>query len=355
MKEKIMTQKFLLKRLLFLFCALTVLFPAVPSPAIAAERLRIVTTTTDIASIARSVAGDRASVSSICSGREDPHFLTARPGFIVMARDADLWIRNGMDLEIGWEPPILEGARNPRIMPGSKGHLDVSEKVLKLEVPNVRINRGMGDVHPQGNPHYLLDPLNARIVAGVIAERLILLDNAGADYYEKRLASFRRSLDVAMFGQRAVEKTGGPALWAALIKGRITKALKKNGLSPDPESWFGRMYPCRGCGIVTYHKSWIYFTNRFGLEVVAELEPKPGIPPTPHHLIEVEDIIRTKQVRVILQEPFYSLRAAKKVADATGAIVVVCPGITGGDAASSNYLKLLDTVTSRLSRALGRS
>ncbi len=193
---------------LFLVAIITVSFAA-PEPA---KKLNIVTTTSDLASIARSVAGERAVVKSICTGKRDPHFIQAKPSYIIMARKADLWIRVGMELEIGWEPAVLSSARNKRARIGSPGHLDASQNVLRLDVPSKRITRAMGDVHPMGNPHYWLDPLNGRIVAKSIAERLAQIDPDHAETFQENLKTFQLALDERMFGAELVKTVGGDKL-----------------------------------------------------------------------------------------------------------------------------------------------
>ncbi len=292
----------------FFLLALALALPA------QAERLKIVTTTSDLAAIAQAVAGDRAEVHSISSGKEDPHMLQAKPSVILLARDADLWIRIGLDLEIGWEPPILDGSRNNRIRIGTPGHLDASEEVQVLDRAQCCITRAMGDVHALGNPHYWLDPLNGRKIAGTIAMRLAELRPADADYFRERAATFQRELDERM-----------------------------------SSVWLPAMEPLRGQKIVTYHKSWIYFAHRFGLEVVAELEPKPGVPPTAAHLSEVVGIAQAQGAKIILQEPFYSAKAAERVAAQTGARVVVVANSVGGQPEATDYLALMDLIVHRVS------
>ena len=317
-----------------------------------AEPLNVVTTTTDLASIARAVAGSHATVRSICAGVEDPHFLQAKPSYIMMARDADLWIRVGMELEIGWEGPILDAARNRSIREGTPGHLDASENVLRLEVPSTRITRALGDVHPMGNPHYWLDPLNARIVARSIADRLADIAPADAELFGRNLNAFQKALDEKMFGKELVKQFGGEKLWALELKGTLVDFLKKHDLLREVGGWLGKMLPLRGKKIVTYHCSWSYFANRFGLVVAAELEPKPGIPPSPSHLAAVIDRMKADNVRVVLMEPFYSRKAADLVASRTGAAVLVRANSVGGQPDATDYIAMIDMVVKLLHEAL---
>jgi zinc/manganese transport system substrate-binding protein len=317
-----------------------------------AKPLRIVATISDLGDITRAIAGDRAVVSVICEGDRDAHYLQARPSFIMLAREADLWIRNGMDLEIGWEPVILDGARNPAIRVGSPRHLDASENVLKLEVPTQRVTRALGDVHPSGNPHYLLDPLNGRIVAETIAQRLIKIDAAHAETYRTNLAAFQRALDGRMFGAELVQRFGGSALWARQLQGTLDGFLAENNAAGQLGGWTARMRPLRGRRIVTYHKNWSYFANRFGIEVAIELEPKPGIPPSPAHLSRVVELIKEQGITTILQAPIYPTRASERVAAQTGAKLLVRAHAVGGLPAAKDYLSMIDEVVTGLAETL---
>ena len=317
-----------------------------------AADIKIVTTTTDLADITRAVAGDVAEVSSITTGREDPHTLTARPGFIIQARDADVWIRVGMELEIGWEPVILRDARNTAIHEGEPHHIDASAHIIRLEVPTQRVTRDQGDVHPEGNPHYWLDPLNGRLVAETLAERLGLLYPEHQATFDKNLHRFEHDLDTRMFGTNLVETVGGETLWSALVEKRLPSLLAEKGLADKRGGWYGTLASHQGQSIVTYHRSWIYFTERFGLRGDLQLEPKPGIPPSAKHLASLVAEAKARQVRVILQEPFYTQKAADFVASRTGAKVVVVPTMTGGSSAASNYLDMLDNVVKNVAVAL---
>ena len=276
-------------------------------------RLDVVTTTSNLASLAEIVGGDLVKVESIAAGKQDPHHLQARPKYVMMARKADLWIRTGMDLEIGWEMPVIEGSRNRKIRPGQPGHLDASEHIHKLEVPDVSmLTRAMGDVHAQGNPHYLLDPDNAKHVAGDIAERLAQLDPENAETYKANAEAFSAKIDERM------------AEWTATLE------------------------PLKGTSIVTYHKSWVYFCHRFGIDIAIELEPKPGVPPSPAHLSQVIQTVEADDIKIILQEPWYSTKPAERVAERTGARIVEAPLFTGSDPEAGNYIALIDLIVKHL-------
>ncbi len=330
------------------------LFCGIPGTLLADDspKPHILTTTTDLADIARTIAGDRAEVSSIATGGEDPHFLSARPGYIVRARDADVWIRVGLELEIGWEGPILRDSRNPEIQEGAAGHIDASENVLVLDVPERPVTRDMGDVHPYGNPHYWLDPLNGRIVARTIATRLGELFPPHATAFRENLGTFEKKLDVAMFGQALVERYDGERLWKLLLEEKPLPVLEKDEKYKELAGWHGLLAPYRGRRIATYHRSWIYLARRFGLQIPVELEPKPGIPPGSKHLAQAIETVRAEKIEVILQEPFYSRKAADFVAGKTGATVVVCPNTVGGSKEAGSYLELIDLAVRNLARAM---
>ncbi len=319
-----------------------------------AEALTIITTTSDLASIARAIAGDVATVDSITDGRNDPHFLQAKPSFIMKARRADLWIRVGMELEVGWEEPVLDGARNADIREGAPGHLDAAQYVVRKDVPGTRLTRAMGDVHPAGNPHYWLDPLNGRLIAGAIADRLTELDPAHADHYRANLRTFSDKLDAAMFGRDLVESVGGDRLWALHLNGKLAAFLNDRGRDAELGGWLRMLAPAKGLRLVTYHKSWVYFTDRFDLEIIAELEPKPGVPPTARHLQKVAAAVDAHDARLILIEPYYNRKAAAKVSQMTGAPVVVCANSVGGQPGATDYLSLMDLIVRRVRDGLAR-
>jgi len=336
------------------FGLLFILVFAILSPVHAGEpdKATILTTTTDLADITKAIAGDKAIVKSIASGKEDPHFLTAKPGFIVQARDANVWIRIGLDLEVGWESPILRDSRNLRIQEGAPGHIDASAGVMVLDVPQQRVTRDMGDVHPYGNPHYWLDPLNGRIMAKTIANRLSELYPEQKAIFQTNLKAFEKALDLRMFGKALVSRYGGARLWKLHLKGNLLQTLDADGQRNELAGWYGMLIPYQGYSIVTYHRSWIYLTERFGLKTPIELEPKPGVPPGSKHLARVIETVKNVQIHVILQEPFYSRKAADLVSEKTGVTVVVCPNTVNGAAEANSYLELIDIAVRNLTKAL---
>jgi zinc/manganese transport system substrate-binding protein len=329
------------------------LFLCLQAEAGASRPLNIVATTPELGALAAALTGRAGSVRTITSGQEDPHFLNARPTFVVMARDADLWIRMGMDLEVGWEPVLLESARNPAIRVGKPGHFDAGGAIVyALEVPDATATRAQGDVHPHGNPHYMLDPLNARAVAIALAARLARIDSPGGPDYESHLALFLKRLDAAMFGEDLVARVGAERLWAAEAEGSLPDFLAELGVLEGLGGWRQAMRPLRDKSIITFHKSWSYFAHRFGLSVAAELEPLPGVPPSPAHLARVIDMAGQMGAVLIVREPFYPPRPADFVARETGIPVAVVSSY-GTDASSDGYFTLMDTIIGAFTRAAG--
>jgi ABC-type Zn uptake system ZnuABC Zn-binding protein ZnuA len=332
------------------FLVLGVLWACPLRPCQAKDKLDIVTTTTNLESIAKAVGGDHVNVSAISTGKEDPHSIAAKPSYMLKAKKADLWIRIGLELEIGYEGLILEGSRNPKIRVGSPGHLDASEGIAPLEVPTGKVSRTMGDVHPLGNPHHWLDPYNGRIIARNICRRLKQLDSEHAGDYDRNLAAFVLNVDNAMFGIRLVEAIGGEKLWKMQSDGTLDAFLKDQTLSLD--GWLAKLKPFERAKIVTYHRSWPYFARRFHLDIVAELEPKPGIPPGPGHILEVINTMKSDKVGIILTEPFYNRADADAVAEKTGAKVVVAATSVNGQEGADSYTTMIDNIVTRLGSAL---
>jgi ABC-type Zn uptake system ZnuABC Zn-binding protein ZnuA len=319
--------------------------------------LNIVTTTSDIASLVKEIGGEHVTVHSLNSGTRDPHFLQAKPSYISLARQADCWIRVGMELEIGYEPVILDACRNPRIRPGGTGHLDLSETIMRLEVPTARIDRSMGDVHPAGNPHYWIDPYNGRQMALAIRDKLKALDPSHALDYSSSCEAFLARLDAAMFGVDLVRAYGGEALWKATqenVLGPFLKEHPSGGRTLEPGGWIALASSIKGQKIVVYHRSWIYLSQRFGFKEAAELEPKPGIPPGPGHLQQVIQTMREQNVKVVLIEPFYDATSARFAAEKTGAQVVVAANTVGGQPEARDYISMLDHVLTLLKDAFNK-
>lgn len=274
--------------------------------ASAASKPNVVTATEDLAALAREVGGDRVTVEAIARGYQDPHFVEPKPSFILKLQKADLLVAVGLQLEIGWLPPLINQSRNSKIQPGGSGYLDVSAACKILDIPTGPVTRAMGDVHPLGNPHYWLDPENGSRIARAIAEKLAQLDASNAAYYGQRRADFER---------------------------RLTEAQKR---------WLARLAPYRGSKVITYHRSWPNFAAYFGLEVVDYVEPKPGIPPTPSHTLDLINTMNREKIKLILVEPYFDLRTPNSIAEKTGSQVVVLMPSVGGVKQVQDYFQLFD-------------
>ncbi len=285
-------------------------------PAFGAGKLYVVTTTPDLAAIARELGGERVEVESLALGTQDPHFVDPKPSFIVKLNRADLYVKRGLDMEVGWAPVLEKGARNPNILYGAPGYVDASSGVAPLEVPAGAVSRALGDVHPYGNPHYQLDPANAKIIARNIFDGLGRVDAADKPYYEQRLADFTRRVDEKL------------------------------------EGWLQALAPYRGTKVVTYHKSWDYFARRFGLDIIGTMEPKPGVAPSPAHLARLITLMQAEHCRLIIKEPFYPENLTHVVADKTGATVLVLPGSVGGVPGTEDYFTFIDYNVRQVAAAL---
>jgi ABC-type Zn uptake system ZnuABC Zn-binding protein ZnuA len=272
----------------------------------AASKLNVVTATEDLAALAREVAGDRINVDSIAKGYQDLHFVEPKPSFLLKLQKADLLIVVGLQLEIGWLPPLQTQSRNSKIQVGANGYLDASQFAKILEIPTGQITRAMGDVHPLGNPHYWLDPDNGRRIAKGIADKFAEMQPPDAAYFQQRYADFDK---------------------------RLAEAEK---------GWEAKMAPYRGRKIVTYHRSWPNFCEHYGLNVVDYVEPRPGIPPTPSHTLELINTMKRESIKLILVEPYFDLRTPNSVASAVGGTVVQIMPSVGGVKEITNYFQLFD-------------
>jgi len=294
----------------------TFLFLMLLAPALANAQLKVVATTEDLGSLASEIGGDKVAVTSLAKGYQDPHFVDPKPSFILAVSRADLLIVVGRELEIGWLTPLLTSSRNAKIQPGSKGYLDASMTVKILEIPTGQITRAMGDVHPSGNPHYWLEPGNGRRMAQAIRDKLSELSPN----------------DKALFAQRYAD-----------FDQRLTAAEKR---------WDAAMAPYKGTKIVTYHRSWPNFMERFGFEVMGYVEPKPGIPPSPSHTIELIDEMKRQGAKLIVVEPYFDLKTPQAIANQTGGKVLVLAPSVGGSKEAGDYIKLFDYDIGLLSSTL---
>jgi zinc/manganese transport system substrate-binding protein len=275
-------------------------------PARAQGKLNVITTTEDLASIAREVGGDHINVESIARGYQDPHFVEAKPSFILKLQKADLLVLVGRDLEIGWLPPLIQQSRNSKVQVGADGYLDASLQARILETPTGQVTRAEGDVHPLGNPHYWLDPENGKSVARAIFDKISKLRPNDRAFFEQRLNDFTN---------------------------RVNEAEKR---------WVAMMAPYKGLKVVTYHRSFPNFAERFGLNIVGYVEPKPGIPPTPQHTLDVINQMKKDNIKLVLVEPYFDLKTPNAIGRETGGQVLVMYPSVGGSKEITDYFKLFD-------------
>jgi ABC-type Zn uptake system ZnuABC Zn-binding protein ZnuA len=282
----------------------------------AEAQLRVVTSTTDLHDIATEVGGNKITATHIGEGYQDPHFIEAKPSFVLQLRNADVWAFVGLDLEIGWMPLLLQGARNPKLQPGRPGYVDASRVITVLDMARGNVDRSQGDVHPLGNPHYWLDPENGRRIAKLFRETFSGLDPKNASTYEANEKGFTQRLDAA---ERA---------------------------------WQADLAKIKGQPVVAWHTSWRYFAEYTAMNIVGFMEPKPGVPPSPAHLAGLIQTMKRTGAKVIVMEPFYDRRTADFVASKTGARVLVLPPSVGGAKGLDDYIQLMTSDIRQLAAAL---
>jgi len=292
------------------------------------------------------------AVTVFAKGTEDAHFIEAKPSFIKTLSEVDLFIQNGMELEMGWAPTLQQNARNAKILSGARGFLDASTAITPLEVPSGPVDRAMGDVHPAGNPHYFLDPINGLRVARLIRDKLIELRPERQGYFDGRYASFRQRLGAALVGDALAKKYDVEKLALLFEAGKLSDFLKGQGEESLLSGWFGLMLPYRGAKVVADHNIWPYFARRFGISVIGFLEPKPGLPPTTKHLNELIESMRSQGVKVILANPYFDPRFAQFVAERTGAQVVNIAHMVGARPGTNDYIAMVDYDVRQLAGAL---
>lgn len=335
-----------------LWLAFSLAAACVPSLA-RADAMQVVATLPALGKVAEAVGGDKVKVGTIASGVQDPHFVDPRPSYMVKLRDADALLVNGLDLEVGWVPSLIEGSRNGRVRQGAAGYIDCSRNIPVLELPNRQLTRADGDVHPFGNPHYMTDPLNAKIVAETVGDAFARLRPADAQYFKARVKAFQASIDQAVFGAELVDMVGGNKLDRLARSGELDAFLASAG-GAKLGGWLARMAGVRGTKVVFYHRSYSYFAQRFGLVVVDYVELKPGIQPGPSHLADVVATIVREKVKVVVAHPFNDQKLARLVAEKGGATLLVLPLDVGGSSGATDIQSLFDGVTGALTRALGQ-
>lgn len=285
-------------------------------PATATTKLKVVTTIPDLAALTREVGQELVEVQSIARGDQDPHYIEPKPSYALTLNRADLLIDAGLELESGWLPVLLVQSRNPKVQPGNPGYLSAWNGITILEIPSGGVDRSQGDVHPSGNPHYWLDPRNGLKIAEGIAERLSLLDPSHATLFRQYLQGFETR-----------------------FKGKIA-------------GWERQLTALKGRPVITYHKSFSYFADWVGLNVVDLIEPKPGIPPSPSHILLLIDRIKSRNISLIITENYYDPKASHELSEKTGAKVLLLPTSVGGEAGIKTYEDLFETIVKKLKETL---
>jgi len=286
---------------------------ALPSYA----KLNIVASTPDFGAIAREIGGEQVDVTSLAKGTEDPHFVDAKPSFIRILNQADVLIEGGADLEVGWLPPLIVNARNPKIQLGQPGRIIAADVVRLIEVPVGPIDRSLGDVHPFGNPHFTVDPMNGKMIARLVEERFCVLAPGDCPVFKDSRKKLEEKIDARMV------------------------------------EWQKKMAPLKGVRAISYHKSFSYFAERFGLRVVNTIEPKPGIPPSAAHVRDLVSQMRAEGVRLILMEPNRERKTPAFLANETGAKIAMIPSMVGGTREARDYLSFFDSIIETLVAAAG--
>ncbi len=291
-----------------------ILGAGVAIPAVA--DLRVATSLTDLASVAQFVGGTHVKAQSLCRGYEDPHFVPAKPSLMKAIQHADVFVSTGLELDAGWLPLVLPGSRNPKIQPGAKGFVDASQGVQVLEKPVGTVSRAEGDIHPLGNPHYYLDPKALEVVADHLADVFSGLDAANAADYAANAKKFTEKMDASL------------------------------------EKWQKQMEPYKGASLVPFHKNFIYFADRFGLKLFSTVEPKPGIPPSPHYISELAESMKKADVKVVVYQPYYNADASNQVAKRAGGVAVEVATEAGGMPRTDDVFSKFDAIVSSIAGAL---
>lgn len=318
---------------------------AITPAGAAPKKVNVVTTLNFLAAITRDVGGNHVSVQALAKPTQDPHNLVAKPTFKVAAKHADLFVELGLELD-KWGSAVTDASGNPDIQTGQKGRVVASDGIETKELP-ATLSKAWGDIHPSGNPHVWLDPVNAKQIAKNIVAGLTRVDPANSAEYAANLKAFDKRIDDALYGHALVEEYGSSKLERLSRRNELIDYLKKKGTYDKLGGWLKRAEPLRGLKIITYHKTWIYFADRFGIQISAELEEKPGIPPSQDYLASLIKKIGAEHIKVIFVDTIYPTKDGQYVANKTGAKLVSSPIDVGGAPGTGTYFALIDTVIDR--------
>jgi ABC-type Zn uptake system ZnuABC Zn-binding protein ZnuA len=323
-------------------------------PAVAVEPLKVCATVPDLGNIASVIGGDAVTVTTFAKGTEDPHFIDAKPSFVKTLAAADVFIETGLEMEIGWSPVLLKNSRNANVQVGGRGYIDASSAITPLDKPAGPIDRSLGDVHPLGNPHYLLDPMNGLKVAALIRDRFSELRPEHKVDFASRYDEFRRQIAVGLVGEKLAAAYDIEKLMRVADAGRLEELLEKQKQTADLGGWLGAMRPFKGSAVYADHTMWVYFAQRFGITVAGYLEPKPGMTPTTAHLSELVSQGKEKNVKAVMTGAYFDPRHARFVADRLGIKTAVLAHQVSAAAAADSYIHLFDHDIKTLTTALAK-
>jgi zinc/manganese transport system substrate-binding protein len=335
----------ILTRCLLTTLALALAAPVASSAAPPAKKVSVVTTLGVLAELTRQVGGDRVAVTSLAKPNQDPHTLVAKPTYKLAAKNAQLFVELGLGLDI-WGAAVVDASGNPDIQTGQKGRVIAAEGIETKELP-ATLSKAWGDIHPYGNPHVWLDPVNAKQLAANITAGLTRVDPDGKDAYAANLKAFGARIDDALYGHALVEEYGASKLERLSRRNELIDYLKTKGTYGKLGGWLKQAEALRGLKIITYHKTWVYFCDRFGIEVRGEIEEKPGIPPSQEYLASLIKKIQSEGIKVLFIDTIYPSKDGDFLAAKTGAKVVSSPIDIGGAANTDDYFSLISTLLGR--------
>jgi len=312
----------------------------------APSKVEVVTTLNVLASVARDIGGDRVNVTALAKPNQDPHTLVAKPTFKLAAKNAQLFVEIGLGLDV-WGSAVTDASGNPEIQTGQKGRVIASEGITTRELPTT-LSKAWGDIHPYGNPHVWLDPVNAKQIAVNIAAGLTRVDPAGKDAYAKNLKAFGDKVDDMLYGHALVVEYGASKLERLSRRNELIDYLKSKNTYDKLGGWLKRAEPVRGLKIITYHKTWVYFCDRFGIEIRGEIEEKPGIPPSQDYLATLINKIKADGIKVIFIDTIYPTKDGQYIAEKTGVKIVSSPIDVGGAPGTDDYFSLINTLIDRV-------
>ncbi|MBN1575375.1 MAG: zinc ABC transporter substrate-binding protein [Chitinispirillaceae bacterium] len=334
-------------------CSKQFLIAAVSCFTAWAGPLKVIATFPDLKWAAEQIGGAEVKVEALGRGNQDPHHVDAKPSFMLMLNKCDIFIQNGLEQEIGWVPPLLEGARNPKILKGAAGFIDASEGIRPKEIP-LSADRGLGDVHPSGNPHYLIDPVCMLTVLENIHEGFVRNRPDKQAYFDENLKASKTDLLVKLIGMPLLKALGPDSVRALLFSDEFAAMIKENRLPAPVEGWIKKAQPFNGVTVICYHQSWKYFTDRFGMTIVGYLEPKPGIPPSPAHLLQMKNKILDESIPLIITDTYHNPKTGNKLAEMTKVKALWLPNLVGGVKEVTTYPGLFEYNLGKILDALSK-